>query len=98
MLDKLIEKAMLKKGFSLVEIMTPCPTTYGRRNREGDAVAMTADLKKRGLSQARLDKLGEEERENAIPTGVFVDIEKPEYTEQYQRVIEQAGGPAAGSA
>jgi len=98
MLDKLIEKAMLKKGFSLVEVMTPCPTTYGRRNREGDAVAMTADLKKRGISQVRLEKLPEEERENAIPTGVFVDIEKPEYTEQYERVIERAGGAAAGGA
>jgi 2-oxoglutarate ferredoxin oxidoreductase subunit beta len=98
MLDKLIEKAMLKKGFSLVEVMTPCPTTYGRRNREGDAIAMTADLKNRGLSQARLEKLDEEERENAIPTGVFVDIEKPEYTESYRRLIELAGGPAAGGA
>jgi 2-oxoglutarate ferredoxin oxidoreductase subunit beta len=97
MLDKLIEKAILKKGFSLVEVMTPCPTTYGRRNREGDAIAMTADLKNRGLSQARLEKLDEEERANAIPTGVFVDIEKPEYTESYQRVIEAAGGSAGGA-
>jgi len=31
-LQKSIEKALTKRGFSIVEIMSPCPTTFGRRN------------------------------------------------------------------
>jgi 2-oxoglutarate ferredoxin oxidoreductase subunit beta len=93
LLDKHIERAITKKGFSLVEVMTPCPTTYGRRNKEGDGLAMTEDLKRRTMPQAKAAKLPDEEKEDAIVTGVFVDIEKPEYTEQYARLVERVGGP-----
>ncbi len=31
-LEKSIEKALQKRGFSIVEVMSPCPTTFGRRN------------------------------------------------------------------
>jgi 2-oxoglutarate ferredoxin oxidoreductase subunit beta len=88
LLDRVIERAIRKKGFSLVEVMTPCPTAYGRRNKAGDAVAMTNDLKERSVPAARLAKLPPEERDQAIGTGVFVDIEKPEYTDQYARLVE----------
>ena len=33
-LEKTITEALLKKGFSLVEIITPCPTYYGRMNKQ----------------------------------------------------------------
>jgi len=88
LLDRVIERAIRKKGFSLVEVMTPCPTAYGRRNKAGDAVAMTNDLKERSVPAARLAKLSQEDKEQAIGTGVFVDIEKPEYTEQYAKLVE----------
>ena len=42
----------------------------------------------------RAEKLSDEEREQAILTGVFVDVDKPEYTEQYARLMERLGGPA----
>jgi len=96
LLDKVIERAIRKKGFSLVEVMTPCPTTYGRRNKEGDAVAMTHDLRVRSASAVRILKLSDEEKERAIPTGVFVDIEKPEYTEQYAGLVARLQGDGQG--
>ena len=33
-LERLIEKAIRKVGFSLVEIMSPCPTAYGKINKK----------------------------------------------------------------
>jgi len=33
-LEKSIREALLKKGFSLVEIISPCPTYYGRMNKQ----------------------------------------------------------------
>jgi len=100
LLDKLIERAIRKRGFSLVEAMTPCPTTYGRLNKAGDAVAMTAHLKQHSVSQAKAETLSPEERASAIVTGVLVDRDKPEYAEQYARLAERLRGataPAAGA-
>jgi 2-oxoglutarate ferredoxin oxidoreductase subunit beta len=95
-LDKLIEQGIRKKGFALIEAMTPCPTTYGRRNKEGDTINMVDYLKEQSVSVARAGKLSDEERREAIVTGVFVDIDKPEYTAEYYRLMEKLGGrPAA---
>jgi 2-oxoglutarate ferredoxin oxidoreductase subunit beta len=92
-LDKLIERGIKKRGFSLIEAMTTCPTTYGRRNKESDPIAMYEDLKKRGVSLRRAEKMDEEERKNAILTGVFVDKELPEFTDRYAELCRQVGGP-----
>jgi len=89
LLDRLIERAIRKKGFSLVEALTPCPTAYGRRNKAGDAVDMVRDLKDRSVSVARAAEMTDGERADAIVTGVFVDVDKPEYTEQYARLVER---------
>ena len=91
-LDRLIEKAILKKGFSVVEVMTPCPTAFGRRNRLGDGPAMMKLLKEDAVSVSRAAKMDEKELENKIITGVLVDIERPEYTANYQKLIEQMKG------
>ena len=94
LLDKLIERAISKKGFSLVEVMSPCPTTYGRLNKAGDGAEMTRFLKDHSVSAAKAETLSPEERSEAVVTGVFVDVDKPEYTEEYARLAERLGGPA----
>ena len=33
-LEKAITEALLKRGFSLVEVISPCPTYYGRMNNQ----------------------------------------------------------------
>jgi 2-oxoglutarate ferredoxin oxidoreductase subunit beta len=88
-LDKLIEKAIRKKGFSLVEIMTPCPTTYGRRNKKGDGVEMTSWLKEHSVSRSKAEEMSDEQLEDAVVTGVFVDEERPEYTTQYAAMVQK---------
>jgi 2-oxoglutarate ferredoxin oxidoreductase subunit beta len=94
-LDKLIERAIRKKGFSLVEVMTPCPTTYGRLNKAGDAVEMTAWLKEHSVPVAKAETLSPEERASAVLTGVLVDRDKPEYAEEYARLVARLRAPAA---
>jgi 2-oxoglutarate ferredoxin oxidoreductase subunit beta len=32
MLDRLIKTAITRKGFNVVEVMTPCHTQFGRKN------------------------------------------------------------------
>ena len=59
---------------------------------------MTNFLKTHSVSKAKAESLGPEELDDAIVTGVFVDVDKPEYTEQYGRLVERLGGPTYGAA
>uniref|UniRef100_A0A7C4THB9 2-oxoacid:ferredoxin oxidoreductase subunit beta n=1 Tax=candidate division WOR-3 bacterium TaxID=2052148 RepID=A0A7C4THB9_UNCW3 len=88
-LDKLIEKALLKKGFSLIEVMSQCPTYYGRPNRLGNAVDMLKMYKENSIPIETARKLPDSERKGKITIGVLHDIERPEFCEEYQRLIER---------
>ncbi len=88
-LERLIEQAIRKKGFSLVEVYTPCPTAFGRRNRLGTGADMLRQLKERAVPTEKAAALSPEELESKIVTGVLVDIDKPEFTAEYARLMER---------
>jgi 2-oxoglutarate ferredoxin oxidoreductase subunit beta len=90
LLDKLIEKALQKRGFGVVEIITHCHTQYGRRNRMGDAVAMMNWQKEHAVRIERVGDLSEEELKGKFTIGVLADRDLPVYTEQYDLVRQQA--------
>ena len=87
-MDKLIEKAIRNKGFSVVEALSPCPTAFGRRNRLGNGSAMLRQLKEDSVSIAKAANMPEADLANKIVTGVLVDKDLPEYTENYQKLID----------
>lgn len=83
----ILKKAIMHKGFSVVEILSQCPTHYGRKNREGDAIQMLE------LQKKRTAKIGSKALENdytLIPRGIFVDIDAPEYCEEYDKIVQRA--------
>ena len=86
-LARFVEKAMLKNGFSVVEAMSPCPTVYGRRNKLRNGVVMLQELKDLAVPVKKAEKMTEEEREGKVITGIFVDKDKPEYTDRYEQLI-----------
>jgi 2-oxoglutarate ferredoxin oxidoreductase subunit beta len=90
LLDKLIERALLKRGFGVVEIITHCHTQYGRRNRMGDAVAMMNWQKEHAVRIERVGELSEEELKDKFTIGVLADRDLPIYTEQYDLVRQEA--------
>ncbi len=89
-LIKVIEKAILNEGFSLVDAVSICPTYYGRRNRKGSAVAMMDDLKTRAVDIRAAQSMTEEQLHGKIMIGEFKNSPEPEYTREYQRIIETA--------
>ena len=89
-LDRYIEQAIRKNGFSLVEAVSYCHTTYGRINKLGTAVDMMRMLKDNSVTQSAAEKLTPEERTSKIVRGVICDLDKPEYTALYDQVIERA--------
>jgi len=82
-----IKKGIEHKGFSVIEILSQCPTHYGRKNKEGDAVAM---LQLHKTNTAKLGSKALEENPNLLPRGIFVDIERPEYCESYDKIVAKA--------
>ena len=53
-LDKFISEAIAKDGFSVVEAVSYCHTTYGRLNKLGTAADMMRALKDNSISQSCL--------------------------------------------
>jgi len=89
-LDKLIVEAIQHKGFSVVEILDDCPTTYGRRNKFKSVIEMMNRLKEISVPVKAAEKMTPEQLQGKVLTGVLYKEEKPEYCEQYAKVIERA--------
>jgi len=79
-LEKSMGEALKKKGFTFIEVVTPCPTLYQRRNNLGDGLDAMKDYKQRSkikhgapTSEVALIPGGE------IVVGKFVDRDRPDY-------------------
>ena len=92
---KAMKDAIQKKGFSFVEIISPCPTLYGRRNRLGDGLDMMQFYKENSTVQNGADTrevgLG---FKGKIVCGKFVDRERPSYLEMYNTKMAERVGPS----
>jgi 2-oxoglutarate ferredoxin oxidoreductase subunit beta len=77
----IIKKAFSNKGFSIVEILTPCPVQFGRRNKMPSPAEMVKELK----NQVSFND------DSKTKIGIFKDIMEPEYTELYQELINAGG-------
>ncbi len=88
-LDRFIEQAIRKNGFSVVEAVSYCPTTYGRMNKLGSTVDMMRQLKEDSVSISAAEKLSPEELEKKIVRGVLYEVQKPEYTQLYEQLIQR---------
>ena len=76
-----MKKAISKKGFSFIEIITPCPEGYGRRNKSADPVLDLKRLKQISEVRSFSDPTKAEVTPDKIIVGEFVDIEKPEFSD-----------------
>ena len=91
-LDKIIGQALNKKGFSVVEVTSTCYTTYGRYNKKGGPIDMMTNIREKAISVEKAKTMSEAELAGRDINGVLQDIERPEYTEMYDKIIEAAGG------
>ncbi|RAI43388.1 thiamine pyrophosphate-dependent enzyme [Rhodoplanes roseus] len=78
-LKTLIARALRHKGFSFVEVMSDCTEVYGRKNDLGEAPEMILSQKADMRPEQHNDAPNQPFRPNALPTGVFVERDLPEY-------------------
>jgi len=86
-ISDLIRKAILHEGFSVVEILSQCPTYFGRKNKEGEAVDMLRRYKE---VTTPIGSKAKKENPDLIERGIFVQKEIPEYCNEYDKIIQKA--------
>jgi 2-oxoglutarate ferredoxin oxidoreductase subunit beta len=70
-LIKAIKKSLLHAGFSFIEVLSPCPTQFGRRNQSDQPEDMMRDLIEWCILEEEAKELTEEEMVEKIITGEF---------------------------
>lgn len=85
-----IKDALNKEGFSLVEVISPCPTQFGRRNKISPAVQMLRTLKDKAVTRDEYDKLSAEEKDNYILIGNLVNRDAADFNTRYEEVRSKA--------
>ena len=90
LLDELIEKGIRKPGFSVVEAMSNCHIQFGRRNEMENPVTMMKWLKDHAVTTKKAQRMKPGALEDKFTVGVLTDVEKPIYTDEYQKIREKA--------
>ena len=81
-LERALTEALLKPGFSFVEIISPCPTLYGRLNKQKSGLEQMQYYKGSSVIQHGADPRQADIALNGqIVVGKFVDLDKPSYLE-----------------
>jgi 2-oxoglutarate ferredoxin oxidoreductase subunit beta len=88
-MSKIFKDAILHEGFSVVEVMSQCPTYFGRKNKVGSAVDMMENYKN---STTPIGSKAKKENPDLIERGIFLQKEMPEYCKEYDKIIERAMG------
>jgi len=91
-LPQYIAEAIAHPGFAVVEVLTQCPTYYGRLNHLGDPATMV-DYE-RDLTFP-VDPMTREQVAGKLAVGRFRQEVRPEYTRRYAELCDRAR--AAGS-
>jgi len=89
-LTKSIEEALSRRGFSFIEVLAPCPTSFGRRNKQKPLdtlkIYQERTITKNGArpSEIILDF------EKGITLGKFIDEERPTFMDSYDKICRPA--------
>ncbi|WP_045222537.1 2-oxoacid:ferredoxin oxidoreductase subunit beta [Desulfonatronum thioautotrophicum] len=86
LLDRIITTALERPGFNLVEVLTPCHTQFGRKNKFKTTVDMYKWYKKNAIPLDSLSKLPQEEQQQRTPIGIFVEENRPSLEERYAAI------------
>ncbi|MCJ7522883.1 MAG: 2-oxoacid:ferredoxin oxidoreductase subunit beta [Dehalococcoidia bacterium] len=86
-----IAEAMTKPGFSFIEVLAPCPTLYGRMNKEPKGLDTMHSYQERSVVRDGADpKDVAIDSDGPIVVGKFVDIERPTFCDQWKLLLDRA--------
>jgi 2-oxoglutarate ferredoxin oxidoreductase subunit beta len=84
-----ITRAILHKGFSLVEVESQCPTYFGRYSKNPDPVSLLKWQRDNSVPAEKAKEMTPEEIRGKIVTGVFVEENRKEYVSAYYQILSR---------
>lgn len=87
-----IKRGLENDGFSFIEVVTQCPTYYGRKNKLRTPTAMAVTMKMNTVFKSEADRMKEKDLEGKIVVGEFANKQRPEYTSNLEKLSEEKSG------
>jgi len=87
-----IRRGLENRGFSFIEVLSQCPTYFGRKNRMRSPVEMLHWMKHNSINRRKALRMGPEELEGKIVVGDFINEEREELTTTTYDLIEEKCG------
>jgi len=85
-----IKKAIQMKGFRFIEVVSQCPTAYGRRAGFKSVGEMLKWFKENATPIQQAEKMSEKKLEKRIVIGEFVQKRRPTIVENVYAIIKEA--------
>ena len=89
-LKESIKKALNMKGFRFIEVVSQCPTAFGRRAGFKDAGEMLKWFKEKATPIRQAEQMSEEELDRRIVVGEFAERKRLTLVETVYKTIEEA--------
>lgn len=81
-----MQKAITHKGFSFIEIRSPCPTSYGRRINQRRGSDTLQEYKESSVRIKDASNMNPDELKDKIIIGKLVEKDKTEFTEEIRNL------------
>ncbi len=85
-----LKRAIQHRGFAFIEIVSQCPVQFGRRTGMGSATDMMDHYKADSIPVRRASRMSAEQLEGKLVVGELLDVDKPEFTREMERLIRKA--------
>jgi 2-oxoglutarate ferredoxin oxidoreductase subunit beta len=90
LLDRLLEKAIQKKGFAVVETISHCPTHFSKMNLLGGAVQSMRWIEEHAVNVEKAARMEPADLQGKFRIGVLVDRDLPDYQTEYDQVRKRS--------
>jgi 2-oxoglutarate/2-oxoacid ferredoxin oxidoreductase subunit beta len=87
-----IKNGLKNKGFSFIEVVSQCPTYYGRKNKMRSPLDMMRWMKENSINKKKADKMEPEELSGKLVVGEFVNKSVPEFSQELYKLVEDKYG------
>jgi len=86
---KSLKKAVKWKGFAFIDMVSQCPTYFGRKNDMAEPVDLFNWIKGNSITIDKAKGLSEEDLRGKFVVGEFKESARPELSEKYIELIER---------
>jgi 2-oxoglutarate ferredoxin oxidoreductase subunit beta len=89
-LERSIAEALVKPGFSFIEVLSPCPPVYGRMNKRPKGIDEMHYYQEKSIVRNGADpKDAEITLGGPIVVGKFIDIERTTLGERQRKLLDK---------